>query len=100
MLNSTEHEILNAQKYKISRNSAFSGSDKPIMLFFLLINVEMPTVVNILTFMNRKNFMLSSAENDFFTTSGLVLESINSSYRRFKSSRFNSTDKHGLRKFF
>ena len=31
---------------KISRNSAFySGSDKPRMLFFLLINVKMPTTV-------------------------------------------------------
>ena len=29
------------------------------MLFFLLINVKMPTVVGILTFMSRKNFMLS-----------------------------------------
>ena len=28
---------------KISRNSAFSGSDKHRMLFFLLINVKMPT---------------------------------------------------------
>ena len=28
------------------------------MLFFLLINVKMPTVVGILTFMSRKNFML------------------------------------------
>ena len=30
---------------KISRNSAFLGSDKPRMLFFPLINVKMPTVV-------------------------------------------------------
>ena len=32
---------------KISRNSAFSGSDKPRMLFFPLINVKMPTIVGI-----------------------------------------------------
>ena len=45
---------------KISRNSAFfSDSDKPRMLFFLLINVKMPTIVGILTFMSRKKFMLS-----------------------------------------
>ena len=31
---SVEHEILNAHKYKLSRNSAFLGSDKPRMLFF------------------------------------------------------------------
>ena len=33
MLNSADLEILNAHKCKISRNSAFSGSDKPRMLF-------------------------------------------------------------------
>ena len=60
MLNSAEHEILNAYKYKnISNLAFFSGSDKPRMLFFLLINVKMPTIVGILTFMSRKNFMLS-----------------------------------------
>ena len=44
---------------KISRNLALLGSDKPRMLFSPLINVKMPTTVGILTFMNRKNFMLS-----------------------------------------
>ena len=60
MLNSVEHVILDVHKYKkISRNSAFLGSDKPRMLFFPLINVKMPTLVGILTFMSSKNFMLS-----------------------------------------
>ena len=60
MLNSVEHEILNAHKYKNIKNfGLFSGLDKPRMLFFPLINVKMPTVVGILTFMSRKNFMLS-----------------------------------------
>ena len=62
---------------KISRNIAFlSGSDKPRMLFFLLINVKMPTIVGILTFMSRKNFMLSRVEPGFFFITlgpGLVL---------------------------
>ena len=49
---------------KISRNSAFLGSDKPKMLFFPLINVKMPTIVGILTFMSRKNFMLSLVEHE------------------------------------
>ena len=40
---------------KISRNSAFLGSDKTRMLFFPLINVKMPTIVGILTFMSRKS---------------------------------------------
>ena len=44
----------------------FSGSGKPRMLFFLLINVKMPTIVGILTFMCRKNFMLSELSMKFF----------------------------------
>ena len=41
MLNSAEHENLNAHKYKVNKEiSFFSGSDKPIMLFFLLLNVN------------------------------------------------------------
>ena len=69
VLNSVEHEILNAHKYKnIQKFSFFSDSDKPRMLFFLLINVKMPTIVGILTlltivgiltFMSRKNFKLN-----------------------------------------
>ena len=42
MLSSVEHENLNAHKYKLSRNSAFLGSDKTRILFFPLINVKMP----------------------------------------------------------
>ena len=74
MLNSAE--ILSAHKYKnIKKFSPFSGPNKLIMQFFLLIHVivKMPTVVGvlpfmsmkhftvvgILTFMSRKNFMLS-----------------------------------------
>ena len=44
---------------KLLRIRVSVGSYKPIMLFFLLINVKMPTVVGILIFMSRKNFMLS-----------------------------------------
>ena len=44
------------------------------MLFFLLINIKMPTVVGILTFMSRKNFMLTSVEHENFITSGPVFE--------------------------
>ena len=47
----------------------------PKKLFFLLINVKMPTIVGILAFMDRKNFMLSRVEHEFFLiTSGLILE--------------------------
>ena len=34
------------------------------MLFFPFINVIMPTIVGILTFMSRKNFMLSGVEHE------------------------------------
>ena len=69
MLNSAELEILNDPKYENIQH--FSGLDKPRMLFFLLINVEMPTTVGILTFMSRKHFMLNSVEHEkSFITSG------------------------------
>ena len=58
MLNSAEHEILNAHKDKIKLKHLF-GSGKLIMLFFLLTNVEMPTIVGIITFMSKKKSMLS-----------------------------------------
>ena len=67
MLTSAEHEILNAQKYKnFKKFGFFQAQVRHIMLFFLLINVEMPTAVGISTFMSRKNFMLSIVEHDFF----------------------------------
>ena len=60
ILNSVEHEILNAHKYKNFKNfSFFSDLDKLRMPFFLLINVKMPTIVGILTLMSRRNFMLN-----------------------------------------
>ena len=41
------------------------------MLFFLYINVKMPTFVGILTIMSRKNFTLNSVEHEkSFITSG------------------------------
>ena len=48
------------------------------MLFFLLINVKMPTNVGNLTFMSRKNFMLSRVEHEkSFITSGPDLQRAN-----------------------
>ena len=40
----------------------FSCSTQPRMKFFLLINVKMPTIFGILTFMNRKNSLLHLSE--------------------------------------
>ena len=34
------------------------------MVFSLLINVKMPTIVGILTFMTRKNFTLNCVEHE------------------------------------
>ena len=65
MLTSAEHEILDTpQNKKYQEIQHVSGSDKPRMLFFLLINVKMPAIVGILTFMSRKNFMLSWVKHE------------------------------------
>ena len=40
----------------IKKFGFFFGSDQRRMLFFPLINVKMPTIVGILTFMSRKKF--------------------------------------------
>ena len=57
MLNSDDHGILNAHNYKkyMEIQLFFSGSDKPEVPFFLLLNVKMPTIVGILTFMSIFN---------------------------------------------
>ena len=48
----------------------FLGSDKPIMLFFLLINVKMPTIVGILTFLSRTISCSVELSMKSFITSG------------------------------
>ena len=54
------NEILNAHKYKKYQEIwHIFCSDKPRIPFFLLINVKIPTIVGILTFMSRKKLMLS-----------------------------------------
>ena len=75
MLNSAEHEILDARKLKKNQEiQHLSGSDTPKMQFVPLINVKMPTIVGILTFMSKKNFLLSWVEHEnFFITSGVDL---------------------------
>ena len=67
MLNSTEHAISTAhkklkkkkkkKKRQIKKFLAFSLSD---VIFIMLRNVKMPTIIGILTFMSRINFMLLS----------------------------------------
>ena len=55
------------------------GSDKPKMLFVPLINIKMPTVIGILTFMDRKFLCLAEMSMaKSFKTSGLDLYLIKS----------------------
>ena len=42
----------------------FLLSNSQIVVFIMLINVKMPTMVGILTFMSMINFMLSSVEHE------------------------------------
>ena len=60
MLNSAEHENLKFNYNNIKKCSIFQAQKSLECYFFLLINVEMPPTVGILTFMSGKNFMLSS----------------------------------------
>ena len=59
MLNSTEHEISTAHKTKIPANKKFLALSLSAAVLIMLINVKMPTIVCILTFMSRINFVLS-----------------------------------------
>ena len=59
MLNSTEHEITMAQKTKLLENEDFLAFNFSDGVIIMLINVKMPTIVGILTFMSMINFMLN-----------------------------------------
>ena len=59
MLNSTEHEISNAHKKLSDEKIMIFLALKPSHVPVLLINVKMPTIVGILTFMSRIYFVLS-----------------------------------------
>ena len=51
-------------KTKILKNIFFLVLKNSGVVFILQINVEMATIVGILTFMSRINFMLSSVEHE------------------------------------
>ena len=60
MLNSTEHDISTAhKKTKILTKKKYLALSLSDLVFIMLKNVKMPTMVGILTFMSRINFMLS-----------------------------------------
>ena len=57
MLNSVEHEILNAHKYKnIKKFGLFKGQLSLECYFSPLIHVKMPTIVGILTYIRGEKF--------------------------------------------
>ena len=58
MLNQTEHEISQLIITKMLKNNICTALKLSDKAFILLINVKMPTIVGILTFMSRINFML------------------------------------------
>ena len=64
MLNSTEHEISSAHKNKLMKSKIFLVLKSSDAVFILLINVKMPIIVGILTFMSRINFMLCLVEHE------------------------------------
>ena len=60
MLNSTEHESSAVQKeLKYQQMKKFLALSLSDVVFIMLITVKMPTIVGILTFMSRTNFVLS-----------------------------------------
>ena len=63
MLNSTEHGIsMEFQlliKTKMLTNEEVSCLSLSDVVFIMLMNVKMPTIVGILTFMSRKNIKLN-----------------------------------------
>ena len=63
MLNSTEYRISTAHKTNMLKMTNFFVL-KLSDVFILLINVKMPTIVGILTFMSRINFMLSKVKHE------------------------------------
>ena len=71
MLSSTEHEISTAQKLEYRQLKKFLALRISDVVFIMLINDKMPTIVGILSFMSRINFALSSVEpGKSFITSG------------------------------
>ena len=71
MLNSDEHEVLNAHKFKYIKKFSFFLAQVSLECYFLLRIVKMPIIAGILTFMSWKIFMLSWVEHGkSFITSG------------------------------
>ena len=63
MLNSAESQISTASKTKYQQIRKFLALILSDVVFIMLINVKMPTIVGLLTFMSRINFVLSPVEH-------------------------------------
>ena len=59
MFNSAEHELSMFIKTKMLKIKTFHAFKPSYVVFIMLINVYMPTVVGILTFMSMINFILT-----------------------------------------
>ena len=59
-------EFISKIKTKIRTNEKFLALSLSDVVFILLINVKMPTIVGILTFKSSKNFVLSWVEYEKF----------------------------------
>ena len=68
----------------ITKVNGNSGLNHHSHSFSLLINVNKPTIVPILTFMSRINFMLKYAENSFIT-SGSASENESKQYAKIRN---------------
>ena len=64
MPNSSEHEICLAHKNEYRKINIFLLEFKTRVVFILLINVKMPTIVGNLTFISRINYMLSYVKHE------------------------------------
>ena len=61
---------------KESKSMTFKGLNHKSQSFILLINDKMPTIIGILTFMSRINFIISRVEHEiFFITLGPASQS-------------------------
>ena len=77
---------------KMLKITIFLALNPSGILFILLINVKMPTIVGTLTFMSRINFVLSWFEHYIFITSR--------SRRNTLSNAFDKSTKQSKRHFF
>ena len=70
---SSKFQLLIKLKYRQMKK--FLALSLPDVVFIMLINVEMPTIVGILTYMSRINFVLSGLDMNYnFTARMFALD--------------------------